>query len=150
MLLGPNVDWLRTSRKIKLGFRDLLRKLLKILFIVKVSGVADNMGLRVRSLRSIGKAPSYDRNCLTARVQRLQFEVRAIRACQLTLRHRRFQLFTQGGQELWWVCSHVVTACQQQDTWVHHTSGSSKCLPDTGLLGTLAAMLDSKWQSRDN
>lgn len=20
------------------------------------------------------------------------------------------------------MCSHVVTACQQQDTWVHHTS----------------------------
>lgn len=58
MLLGPNVDWLRTYRKIKLGFRDLLRKLLKILFVVKVSRVADNMGLRVRSLRSIGKALS--------------------------------------------------------------------------------------------
>lgn len=56
--LGPNVDWLRTYRKITLGFRDLLGKLLKILFVVKVTGVADNMGLGVRSLRSIGKAPS--------------------------------------------------------------------------------------------
>lgn len=44
--LGPNVDWLRTYKKITLGFRDLLGKLLKILFLVKVSGVTDNMGLR--------------------------------------------------------------------------------------------------------
>lgn len=49
------------------------------------------------------------------------------------------------------MCSHVVTACQQQDTWVHHTSVEvAECLPDPGLLGTLAAMLASKWQSRDN
>lgn len=44
--LGPNVDWLWTYKKITLGFRDLLGKLLKILFVVKVSRVTHNMGLK--------------------------------------------------------------------------------------------------------
>lgn len=45
--------------------------------------------------------------------------------------------------------SHVAIACQQQDTWDYHTSVEvAKCLPDPGLLGTLAAMLASKRQSR--
>lgn len=37
------------------------------------------------------------------------------------------------GQELWWVYSHVVTACQQQNTWVRHTSVEVAArLPDPG------------------